>query len=65
MRILKDTLCFTKFLSSRGTPDTLVDKLSLALDGDKENFSISPRLITWGKKREQNVSFMEQQAIKL
>jgi hypothetical protein len=37
---------FTKFLSSSGTPDTLVDKRSFVLVGDKENLIVSPKLIT-------------------
>uniref|UniRef100_A0A3Q7ESM7 Uncharacterized protein n=1 Tax=Solanum lycopersicum TaxID=4081 RepID=A0A3Q7ESM7_SOLLC len=35
-----------EFLSSSGTPATLVDKRSFDFDGDSENFILSPRLIT-------------------
>lgn len=41
------TFHFTKFLSSSGTPRTLVDKRSFDFVGARENFILSPRLITW------------------
>ena len=44
--MIQYTSAFTRFLSSRGTPGTFVDRLSLDFEGDKENLILSPKLIT-------------------